>query len=68
MSPAQRCTVASVAGHAMYERSNPYHEYVAGGLLDMTNCDYEQVTEKTTRVTGANFIPAEEIRVFGAMK
>ena len=33
--PMQRCTVASVAGHAMYERSNPYHEYVAGGLLDM---------------------------------
>jgi hypothetical protein len=63
MSPDQRCTVASVAGHAMYERSNPYHEYVAGGLLDMTGCDYEQVSEKTTRVTGANFIPADEIRV-----
>lgn len=63
MSPAQRCTVASVAGHAMYERSNPYHEYVAGGLLDMTHCDYLQVSEKTTRVTGAEFVPAEDIRV-----
>lgn len=63
MSPAQRCTVASVAGHAMYERSDPFHEYVAGGLLDMTNCNYEQTTEKTTCVTGANFIPADEIRV-----
>ena len=31
MHPGQRCTVASVAGHAMYERSNPYYEYVAGG-------------------------------------
>src|SRR5439155_3610578 len=31
MQPAQRCTVASVAGHAMYERSNPYFEFVAGG-------------------------------------
>ncbi len=63
MSPAQRCTVASVAGHAMYERSNPYHEYVAGGLLDMTHCSYEQISEKTTRITGAEFVPAEEIRV-----
>ena len=27
MHPDQRCTIASVAGHAMYERSNPYHEY-----------------------------------------
>lgn len=63
MHPEQRCTVASVAGHAMYERSNPFHEYVAGGLLDMTDCRYEQVTEKTTRVTGMQFVPAEEFRV-----
>lgn len=63
MHPDQRCTIASVAGHAMYERSNPYHEYVAGGLLDMTDCRYEQVSEKTTRVTGMRFVPAEEFRV-----
>jgi hypothetical protein len=63
MHPGQRCTIASVAGHAMYERSNPFHEYVAGGLLDMTDCHYEQVSEKTTRVTGMRFLPAEEFRV-----
>ena len=63
MHPAQRCTVASVAGHAMYERSNPYHEYVAGGMLDMSDCHYEQVAEKTTRVTGPRFVPATEFRV-----
>lgn len=63
MHPDQRCTVASVAGHAMYERSNPFAEYVAGGMLDMTNCRYEQVAEKTTRVTGMEFVPAGEVRV-----
>ncbi|MCG8547851.1 MAG: DUF1446 domain-containing protein [Alphaproteobacteria bacterium] len=63
MSPAQRCTVASVAGHAMYERSNPYFEHVAGGVLDMRNCVYEQASEKTTRVTGADFVPSDETRV-----
>ena len=63
MYPAQRCTVASVAGHAMYERSNPYYEYVAGGTLDMSECRYEQVSEKTTRITGARFKRAEEFRV-----
>jgi hypothetical protein len=47
----------------MYERSNPYYEYVAGGLLDMSECHYEQIGEKTTRVTGQRFIPAERIRV-----
>ncbi|MFZ2099978.1 MAG: acyclic terpene utilization AtuA family protein, partial [Oricola sp.] len=63
MNPGQRCTIASVAGHAMYERSNPFHEYVAGGLLDMTDCHYEQVADKTTRVTGMRFVPAEDFRV-----
>jgi hypothetical protein len=63
MSPEQQCTVASVAGHAMYERANPFHEYVAGGLLDMAKCDYKQISEKTTQVTGAKFIPSDGIRV-----
>jgi hypothetical protein len=59
MHPEQRCTVASVAGHAMYERTNPFYEYVAGGLLDMTNCKYEQYDEKTCRITGQKFVPIE---------
>lgn len=63
MHPEQRCTVASVAGHAMYERSNPYYEYVAGGCLDMRACRYEQVDARTTRVTGPRFTPADRIRV-----
>jgi hypothetical protein len=63
MHPEQRCTIASVAGHAMYERSNPFFEHVAGGRLDMTECRYEQVSERTTRVTGATFQPSSPMRV-----
>jgi hypothetical protein len=63
MHPAQRCTVASVAGHAMYERANPYFEHVAGGTLDMSECRYEQITDKTTHITGAKFRRADEFRV-----
>ncbi|MGE7185497.1 acyclic terpene utilization AtuA family protein [Peribacillus sp. NPDC006672] len=59
MSPHQRCTIASVAGHAMYERANPYFEYFVGGMLDMTNCKYEQFDEKTTRITGQKYVPIE---------
>lgn len=59
MHPDQRCTIASVAGHAMYERSNPFYEYVAGGCMDMTECEYEQYDEKTCRITEAKFIPIE---------
>jgi hypothetical protein len=63
MHPAQRCTIASVAGHAMYERANPYYEHVAGGTLDMSECRYEQVSERTTRITGMRFRPSAEFRV-----
>jgi hypothetical protein len=63
MLPEQRCTVASVAAHAMYERSNPNFEYFLGGSIDMHDCVYEQVDERTTRVTGPRYIPAPELRV-----
>jgi acyclic terpene utilization AtuA family protein len=62
MHPDQRCTVASVSGHAMYERSNPFFEHVLGGMLDMRGCRYEQYDERTTRVTGPVFVPATELR------
>ena len=59
MAPFQRCTIASVAGHAMYERTNPFFEYVAGGTMDMSECEYEQYDEKTCRITNPKFIPIE---------
>lgn len=59
MHPDQRCTIASVSGHAMYERSNPFYEYFAGGMLDMTNCHYEQFDAKTCRITGSEYVPVE---------
>lgn len=71
MAPYQRCTVASVAAHAMYERANPFYEHVAGGMLDMTNCHYEQYDEKTTRITGPKFVPIDgkvKIKIEGAGK
>lgn len=61
--PGQRCTVASVSGHAMYERAHPNFEYVAGGCLDMSACRYQQHDDKTTRVTGAKWTPSAQVRV-----
>jgi hypothetical protein len=60
--PEQRCTVASVAGHAMYERPDPYYEYFLGGHIDMSECHYEQYDARTTRVTGPKYVPAAELR------
>src|SRR5215469_11621503 len=63
MLPAQRCTIASVAGHAMYERANPFHEHFLGGHIDMSECRYEQYDERTVRVTGPKYLPASQLRV-----
>jgi hypothetical protein len=63
MAPHQRCTPSSVASHSMYERSHPYFEYYAGGMLDMSECAYEQVDERTTRVTGFRNVPSERMSV-----
>ena len=63
MLPEQRCTIASVAGHAMYERANPFYEHFLGGHLDMSQCRYEQYDERTVRVTGPSYVPATELRV-----
>jgi hypothetical protein len=59
----QRCTIASVAGHAMYERANPFYEYFLGGHIDMSRCQYEQYDERTVRVTGPTYVPASQLRV-----
>jgi Acyclic terpene utilisation family protein AtuA len=61
--PEQRCTIASVAGHAMYERANPFYEYFLGGHIDMSQCRYEQYDERTVRITGPQYRPAAELRV-----
>jgi len=63
MHPGQRCTPASLGSHAMYERTNPYREDVAGGYVDMTNCRYEQVDPKTTRASGQAFVPTPTCKV-----
>jgi hypothetical protein len=58
MHPGQRCTPASLASHAMYERRDPFREYVVAGHVDMSECRYEQVDERTTRASGARFVAA----------
>jgi hypothetical protein len=70
MHPGQRCTPASVASHAMYERIDPYAEHVPGGYLDMTNLRFEALDERRTRVTGAVWRPSDVygVKVEGAGK
>jgi hypothetical protein len=68
LHPDQRCTPASLASHAMYERADPLCEHVAGGWIDMSGCRYEQVDERTTRASGQRFhrTPTCRVKLEGA--
>lgn len=63
VSEERRCTPASVALHAFYERPDPTREANPGGVLDVASARYEQVTERSVRVSGARWIEADEYRV-----
>ncbi len=61
--PDQRCTPASVAGHTLYERLNPYQLDVPGGSVDLHGVRFDEHSERICRVSGARWAPAEEYRV-----
>lgn len=55
LNPAERCTTASVAAHTLYEKTHPFLLSGPGGTLDLSNCKYEQVTDRRVRVSGSKF-------------
>ncbi len=59
-NPIRRCTVDRVAAHTLYEQSNPYLIFEPDGVCDLTNSKFEQIDERTVRVTGSVFKEAEE--------
>jgi len=61
--PGQRVTVASAAGHSMYERETPFREHALGGVLDMSGCEYREVDGRSCRIAGAHWIPTEHLQV-----
>ncbi|XEV07303.1 hypothetical protein FSHL1_012590 [Fusarium sambucinum] len=56
LSPEERCTPLSVAAHTLYEKTRPDRLPGPGGVLCLDKAKYEQVTEKTTRVSDAEFL------------
>lgn len=62
-SLGRRCTVASVAGHSLYEREDPYVQRNPGGCVDMRATRFAQHDERRVRVTGTQFVPEHPYRV-----
>ena len=59
-NPIRKCTVDRVAAHTLYEQSNPYLIFEPDGVCDLTKSQFEQVNERTVRVTGSIFKDAEQ--------
>src|SRR3954471_21877202 len=63
LNPAERCTTSSVAAHTLYEKTHPFLLAGPGGTLDLSNCRYEQVSDRRVRVSGSRFEPSKTYTV-----
>lgn len=70
LNPVRKCTPTSVAAHTLYEQPNPYYLYESEGMMDLSQCRYEQYDDRMVRVSGSEFVPAEKptIKIEGVAK
>lgn len=59
VNPDRVCTVASVAAHTLYEKSDPYCLPGPGGHLDLHETRFEQLGPGKVRVTGTRFVTSD---------
>lgn len=62
-NPHSRCTTVSVAGHSLYERSDPFLQAGPGGINDLTHATFEQVDPRIVQVRGSRYINDSNYRV-----
>ena len=48
-----QCSPTSVSAHLLYENSDPFRLTEPGGILDVSDADYQWVDDRITRVTGS---------------
>lgn len=70
LAPEERCTQLSVASHTLYEKTRPDRLPGPGGVLNLDQAEYIQLTDKTVRVRGAAFepTPVYQIKLEGVEK
>ena len=59
-----------MAAHSLYEQNDPYTIIEPEGRAELHDAVYEQVGERTTRISGARWVPAEKhtLKMEGARK
>jgi hypothetical protein len=62
-SLARRASVKSVAAHSLYEREHPYVHGGPGHELDLSNCRFSALGERSVRVEGAKAVTTPDYYV-----
>lgn len=57
--PDKFCTRTRVAAHTLYENPSPHELKEPSGILDSSECTFEQIDPRRVRVSGSRFRPAE---------
>ncbi len=57
-NPAKSCYPDTVAAHSLYEQPDPNCFYEPEGMVDMSDCTFEQFGERSVRVSGTRLVPA----------
>lgn len=57
------CTPLSVATMSLHENASPIRHVEPGGMLDTSDCRFDQVSPKATRISGMRWLPAEDYTV-----
>lgn len=63
MALDNRCTEVTVASHTLYEKTRPDLLPGPGGVLNLQKSHYEQLTDRSVRVCGSEFIPSPVYQV-----
>ncbi len=61
--PERRCTRTRVAAHTLYENPSPYLLKEPNGTLNTKAAVFQQVDQRTVRVAGSQWVPAEQYTV-----
>ena len=59
LATGSRLTPRSVAAHTLYENADPFRIAEPSGVLDTTDATYEALDDRTVRVRGARYVPAD---------
>jgi hypothetical protein len=58
-----RCTPQTIAAHTLYENADPFRLVEPSGVVDTREARYEALDDRSVRVSGSRFFPADEYTV-----